>query len=402
MSSRRNFIKSSTFSLPLILSGSTIFSCGLPILNKVDNISLYLINVNTKRHFSHGSWNNRQHIIIEIKSGNFSGWGETKVSNNQPDFDIYKWIDNFSFIKDLGIQNAINNIRKSFFNSQISARVSEGVLIALYDLLGKINKKPTIEMWNLEGRDPVPALFCILERDTSMVLEKAKIAKEQNMHRYVKLKMFGELETDLKNLIALRGFLGPNSFIIGDANSGYKNIKNLDELVTILNTLNRAGMNSIEDPGLHTKEDWEYLNKNVINMSLVPDKILRPAKESLKFYSKEMGKIFNIHPHVQGSFIESNQLAKMIIDSERKLMIGDGSLIGAACTFWQQFAVGNKAFFVEAMEKPQEDSTFLNCIIEKSTSLNSEGKVVLNLKPGFGLKVNSEKLKKDCSSYHSI
>ena len=112
MSSRRNFIKSSTFSLPLILSGSTIFSCGLPILNKVDNISLYLINVNTKRHFSHGSWNNRQHIIIEIKSGNFSGWGETKVSNNQPDFDIYKWIDNFSFIKDLGIQNAINNIRK--------------------------------------------------------------------------------------------------------------------------------------------------------------------------------------------------------------------------------------------------------------------------------------------------
>jgi len=300
MSSRRNFIKSSTFSLPLILSGSTIFSCGLPILNKVDNISLYLINVNTKRHFSHGSWNNRQHIIIEIKSGNFSGWGETKVSNNQPDFDIYKWIDNFSFIKDLGIQNAINNIRKSFFNSQISARVSEGVLIALYDLLGKINKKPTIEMWNLEGRDPVPALFCILERDTSMVLEKAKIAKEQNMHRYVKLKMFGELETDLKNLIALRGFLGPNSFINGDANSGYKNIKNLDELVTILNTLNRAGMNSIEDPGLHTKEDWEYLNKNVINMSLVPDKILRPAKESLKFYSKEMGKILYIHPHVQG------------------------------------------------------------------------------------------------------
>ena len=45
---------------------------------------------------------------------------------------------------------------------------------------------------------------------------------------------------------------------------------------------------------------------------------------------------------------------------------------------------------------------YLNCIIEKSTSLNNEGKVVLNLKPGFGLKVNSEKLKNDCKSYHSI
>ena len=103
MSSRRNFIKSSTFSLPLILSGSTIFSCGLPILNKVDNISLYLINVNTKRHFSHGSWNNRQHIIIEIKSGNFSGWGETKVSNNSILFP-YKLEKFNEFIKDLGIE----------------------------------------------------------------------------------------------------------------------------------------------------------------------------------------------------------------------------------------------------------------------------------------------------------
>ena len=39
-------------------------------------------------------------------------------------------------------------------------------------------------------------------------------------------------------------------------------------------------------------------------------------------------------------------------------MIGDSSLIGAACTFWQQLAIGNEASWVEAMEKPRNKMLF--------------------------------------------
>lgn len=73
-------------------------------------------------------------------------------------------------------------------------------------------------------------------------------------------------------------------------------------------------------------------------------------------------------------------------------MIGDSSLIGAACTFWQQLAIGNEASWVEAMEKPQEQDSFLKCIEQKSTRMDEEGKVVADFKPGFGLKVNESKL----------
>jgi hypothetical protein len=73
-------------------------------------------------------------------------------------------------------------------------------------------------------------------------------------------------------------------------------------------------------------------------------------------------------------------------------MIGDGSYIGAACTFWQQLAIGNEASWVEAMEKPQEQDAFIRCVEEKATELNKSGKVVANFKPGFGLKVNESKL----------
>ena len=105
-----------------------------------------------------------------------------------------------------------------------------------------------------------------------------------------------------------------------------------------------------------------------------------------------MGNYFNLHPNQMGTFTEINEISKLIKASNKGIMIGDGSYIGAACTFWQQLAIGNEASWVEAMEKPQEQDTFLRCIEEKSTKLNNEGKVVADFKPGFGLKVNENKL----------
>ena len=63
-------------------------------------------------------------------------------------------------------------------------------------------------MWGLQGDQPIPAIFCILEKNAEAVVIQAKIAKDQNMHRYVKIKMFGDFETDKKNISALRAFSG--------------------------------------------------------------------------------------------------------------------------------------------------------------------------------------------------
>ena len=105
-----------------------------------------------------------------------------------------------------------------------------------------------------------------------------------------------------------------------------------------------------------------------------------------------MGNYFNLHPNCMGTFTEINEISKIIKASKKGIMIGDSSLIGAACTFWQQLAIGNEASWVEAMEKPQEQDAFLRCVEEKATELNNEGKVVANFRPGFGLKVNESKL----------
>ena len=166
--------------------------------------------------------------------------------------------------------------------------------------------------------------------------------------------------------------------------------------------LNKAGMDGVEDPSNLSKEDLIYLQANVGKLSIIPDKIMRPASKSINYFDDRMGNYFNLHPNCMGTFTEINEISKVIRASNKGIMIGDSSLIGAACTFWQQIAVGNQASWVEAMEKPQEQDSFLKCIEQKATSLNKEGMVEVDFKPGFGLKVNEKKLISLADAYLKI
>ena len=408
-SSRRKFIKQSGSLLPLLISPSIYSNFKLNHTKQIniDQINLFLINVNKERNFSYGVWKNRQHVMINIKGGGHIGWGETKVSSNKPNFDIAAWSREFKKLRGMNLGEAIDEVRNQFLQGNWHPIISEGLLMTLYDLMGKLENKPTIKIWGLKGTNPVPAIFCILERDTELVVKQARIALDQNMHRYVKIKMFGEHDVDKRNVSALRKFLGPDSFILGDPNRGYSHIvgrtsrsnpakycglKVLNKLSKIMISLNQAGMDGVEDPASLMKEELIFLQANVGKLSIVPDKIMRPASKSIKYFDERMGNYFNLHPNQMGTFTEINEISKVIKASNKGIMIGDGSYIGAACTFWQQLAIGNEASWVEAMEKPQEQDAFLRCIEEKSTKLNNEGKVVSDFKPGFGLKVNENKL----------
>ena len=381
INTRRKFIKQTSGILPLLLAPSFLHRPWAHSTKqiKIDEINLFLINVTKERNFSFGVWKNRQHVMINIKGANHTGWGETKVSSNQPDFDLSKWSEVFQKLKGMTVTDAIEEVRNQFLQGHWRPIITEGLLMTLYDLMGKVENKPTVKIWGLEGEDPVPAIFCILEREEEMVVKQAQIAKDQNMHRYVKIKMFGDFETDKKNVTALRKFLGPDAFILGDPNRGYDHVKDLNELSQIMVALHQAGMDGVEDPSNLKKEELIFLQSNVGKLSIVPDHIMRPAAKSIKYFDERMGNFFNLHPNCMGTFQEINQMAKVIKESGKGIMIGDSSLVGAACTFWQQIAIGNKASWVEAMEKPQEQDAFINCIEEKPTQLNAGEKSLWTL-----------------------
>jgi L-alanine-DL-glutamate epimerase-like enolase superfamily enzyme len=403
--SRRKFINTVGMTIPGLVFAGTLPQYLIDSKGnaKIDSVSLYLVNVKKARNFSHSTWHNRQHIFVKIQSGRHIGWAESLANKNDLDFDISKWGAFLNDLKGLSISEGIEYTRDKFISRNWNAKKSEPVLIALYDILGKIANKPTIELWGLDKRDPVPGLFCILERDVDQALVQAEIAKKQNLTTHVKVKMFGDTKIDLALTVALRKSFGKDTFLMADANRGYKQWKNLDELAMSMKNLHAAGLDAMEDPAELTAAQWAELQIKVGDFALIPDRPMRPAYKALDLFSPEMGVYFNIHPDTMGTFKEAVQLGKKIKSNNRGLMIGDSSLVGPACTFWQQLAIGVGASWVEALEKPQESTVFQECVKEMSTAINSQGKVeITKLQPGFGVEMDEVKLKSLSDAYTQL
>jgi len=94
-----------------------------------------------------------------------------------------------------------------------------------------------------------------------------------------------------------------------------------------------------------------------------------------------------------------SKLALKIKSFGGRIMIGDASFVGPGCTIWQQIAIGVGAEWVEAIEKAGDSENYLSCVVKKSTFRDISGFYNLNLMPGFGIDIDTERLKRVCKLY---
>lgn len=138
------------------------------------------------------------------------------------------------------------------------------------------------------------------------------------------------------------------------------------------------------------------------DLDLIPDKPMRPSWKGMEVARAGMGRIFNLHPSTMGSFKKTAILAKKIKDFRGKIMIGDDSLVGPACSAWQQIAIGMGATWVEAIEKKEDSKTYIDCIIKSATKKQINGFYSLDPAPGFGLVLDENQLKSACELYVDV
>jgi L-alanine-DL-glutamate epimerase-like enolase superfamily enzyme len=107
-----------------------------------------------------------------------------------------------------------------------------------------------------------------------------------------------------------------------------------------------------------------------------------------------MGRTFNMHPACMGSVMETVSLGRLIQSWDRKLMVGDASLVGPACPAWTQMAIGLGADWVEAIEKPQENDVFQRCLLKNPVGRTPDGRFfVRESLPGWGIEIDEAKLR---------
>ena len=149
--------------------------------------------------------------------------------------------------------------------------------MALLDVSGRLQNKSAVELLGLTGTNPVPGLYCILDKDEKKVREEAEKSIEQNLGHHMKFKMYGDEKVDMKLLNTIRAVLGDEAVVISDVNKGYKKWKTLDELKGILDRFKANGLNAIEDPAHLKTKQWIQLQEMVGDLTLIPDAPMRPA-----------------------------------------------------------------------------------------------------------------------------
>lgn len=405
---RRDFIKNistlgiATATYPL-LSSCTDKNDSQYLNEKITKIELFRYDINIPRYFSFGTWYNRQHLFMKISAGEHYGWSEIPASRNTPNLNPTTWIKYVKQFKGLTVVEAQNLLEsQQVTGSKTSLKEMEFMDVGLLDLSGRLQNKSVVEMLGLLGRQPVPGLYCILDKDAKKVRAEAEKSIAQNLGHHLKFKMYGEEAVDLKLLKIIREVLGEDAVVISDVNGGYDSWKSLEELANILNVFKSNGLNAIEDPANMTNQQWIKLQSMVGALSLIPDKPMRPAWKGIKTIEAGMGRIFNLHPSTMGSFKKTVLLGNKVKTLGAKLMIGDDSLVGPACSAWQQIAIGVGASWVEAIEKKEDSKAYLDCIIKSPTKKESNGYYSLNPAPGFGLEMDEKRLKTICERYIDV
>lgn len=366
---------------------------------KLDGLEMFLIHVSVKREFSFGVWNSRQHIFLKVRSGSQVGYGEEIISLNDPDVSLADWGGKLKQLEHLPLGAMWGQMQGW------PHRLREMTEMALIDLYGKVNGASALSILGLQRREAVPGLYCILEQNPASVYEKAKKAAEQGMQSHIKVKLFGSIETDIPVITAAKDAV-PHAFLVGDVNMGYRKAYEQGSAADVAETLqylHRAGLDACEDPAEMDRSQWIDLQKQVQPLQLIPDAPMRPAAASLRTVVPEMGGIFNIHPGSMGSLLDAVQLIRKIQSFNGGIMIGDNSLIGPACTVWQQIAIGSGALFVEALEKKEEMPQYLDMVRRSATAMDEHGRTHLAAElPGFGLELDEKQLKQHCKAHETL
>ena len=368
---------------------------------QIDTIELYRVDVEKVRHFSHSTWQNRQHVFLKLSSESYAGWSETIADKNNPRLDIRRWGYFLLDLKGRTLDEAFDLLEQRRKGGTWEKRQLEFTELALIDLAAHTEGISANEYLGLTGDEPVPGLFTILEDNPVKVAEQAQLAKEQGFTSHIKIKLFGNQQLDQQVIEQVRKVMGPAAFILGDVNRGYTSFETLDDLAVILRSLYDNGLDACEDPAELTNRQWVALQYKVGDLALVPDRPTRTSWLALDSLVPDMGRYYNMHPAGLGSIRHMIPVTEQIKEWGHGIMIGDASLIGPGCSAWQQLAIGVGASWVEAIEKPQENDVFLKATVSQATFREND-LIDMKPQPGFGLEVDDQFLKRMADDYCSL
>ena len=373
----------------------------------ITKIFLYKCSINIGFKYSTWETKSSKAMLIKIETNNgLIGWGEYTVNRwktkkistcksllNKNVLDVYDGL----ILKPITRSYKLDEFLIGFDRRRRLIR--EGISIALYDLLGKYKKKPIYKLFgerNVERNvvDAMPVIHVHTKENRLAILKKW----EKLGVKYFKIKITGDLKNDIEHLSYLVNNKNDSSkIVIVDANYGYKHKKDIIELSKFTY---KSNIGYIQNPIKISATKTSSLMKKCKTQFTADNTPWWP--NSKRIINSKACVLINHHPNIQGGL---DWLMKTATYAKSK---GLPNIIGSSGTFGIQNTAFQSMSAITGLDFPCEEITlepymkYMNDYYDFNDNPNviirmnefKNGKIYINDKPGLGVDVDEDKVKK--------
>ena len=344
----------------------------------IEKIDIYQGSIPTNLRFSYRVVKSFPFSFIKIRSGNFTGYGES-LGISSLYRDVPKEVIG-------GNASKLEALLPEYLLKKENNTVREAFSIALYDLVAKVHEMPLCTLLGGRKRDSVPLMPCIFSESSSEAGEKA-LAFVRKGYRYLKVKLIGEVEYDVEIIRYIRKRVGKEIYLQADVNCGYKDFTKAKNAIEKFGAL---GLDVIEDPLSGTLEEYRKLRADD-GVKIMVDSGARTLRDVGAIISKGAADIINQHPCQQGGLERAKMVHSAACSMDIPTMIGGTGFLGVGTAAFQTLASVIGLDFPCGELCGIIDHGFPQKIVKELYAVENGNALIPN-EPGLGIEIDEESL----------
>ncbi|HKL12893.1 MAG TPA: o-succinylbenzoate synthase [Halanaerobiales bacterium] len=366
---------------------------------KINEIELITFKLKNKYHFkaNYGQFKTRELLLVKIYTDYGIGWGScptlgpyySQETIGSARYIIKKVIG--PAIIGANIES-IDDYLKKITHIRDNEFAKASIEMALWELFSKYNNKPLYKYIG-GNKDIVECGNSIgmINEEESKIFQKIYDSLDNGYNR-IKLKITPGW--DIKIIESVRKEFG-NIKLSVDCNAGYS-LKDLD----ILKELDSYKLEMIEQP-LHYNDLYNHsLLQKEISTPICLDESIHSIDDVKTAIKLKSCKIINIKPSRVGGINETIKIHNICKENDIPIWCGGMHESGVGLAY--SLAVATLPNFTLPSDIIPPLEYYNNDIIKDDFSLNKEGKIKLNHKPGFGIEIDGKKLNRVTTSVINI
>lgn len=358
---------------------------------KIEQVVLRLIRIPLVHFFetSFGRTYERRMVLVEVRSGGVSGWGEVTCGENP--FYNEEWTESaWLVLRDYAIPRVLNHDLESA--SSVDARTAHirghnmargGLEAAVWDLQARMNNEP---LWKTIGGGAFRQIACGVSIGIQDTVDQllSKIETEVNAgYQRIKIKIKPGWDVDVLREVRKRF---PSIRMMADANSAYtlndlEHLKRLDEF----------GLMMIEQPLAHDEIIDHVPLQRALKTPICLDECIRSAHHAEQAIRMGACGIINIKLGRVGGFAE----AIKVHDVARKagIPVWCGGMLESGIGRAHNIALSTLPNFILPGDVSASKRYWKQDIISPEVEVSPQGLIEVRDDPGFGYNLDSTLIK---------